>query len=110
MTAEPTRRALFKGLLQAPDTETAPGDHISSAVISVLPARLADVVTRLGAMTGAEIHHRSASKLVVVLEGPGSGALGAMLAEISSWPGVLSANMVFEQYLDRDASDETVAT
>jgi nitrate reductase NapD len=34
---------------------------------------------------------------VIVLEGPDSGALGARLAEISAWEGVLSANMVFEQ-------------
>jgi nitrate reductase NapD len=54
----------------------------------------------LSSLPGVEIHHRTASKLVAVLEGPGSGALGAMLADISSWPGVLSANMVFEQRLD----------
>lgn len=59
-----------------------------------------EVIARLAALPGAEIHHSSASKLVVVLEGPGSGALGGKLAEISSWPGVLSANMVFEQRLE----------
>ncbi len=77
-------------------------DHISSAVVSVLPAQIEAVAARLRALPGAEIHHRSASKLVAVLEGPGSGALGAMLADISSWPGVLSANMVFEQRLDQE--------
>jgi nitrate reductase NapD len=66
----------------------------------VLPAHIDAVFARLSNLPGVEIHHRTASKLVAVLEGPGSGALGAMLADISSWPGVLSANMVFEQRLD----------
>jgi nitrate reductase NapD len=48
-------------------------------------------------MPGVEVHHRSESKIVVVLEGPDSGVLGGRLAEIASFPGVLSANMVFEQ-------------
>jgi periplasmic nitrate reductase NapD len=59
-------------------------------------------MARLARLPGAEVHHSNASKLVVVLEGPGSGALGGMLAEISGWPGVLSANMVFEQRLEQE--------
>jgi nitrate reductase NapD len=31
------------------------------------------------------------------MEAPESGVLGARLAEIASWQGVLSTNMVFEQ-------------
>ena len=98
MTGPSTRRELLTALL-APSERTAAADiaHISSAVISVLPARRDEVLQRLAAVPGCEVHHRSESKLVVVLEGETSGALGAMLAGIAGWPGVLSANMVFEQ-------------
>ncbi|WP_424630032.1 chaperone NapD [Bradyrhizobium sp. SYSU BS000235] len=71
--------------------------HISSAVISVLPNRRDAVLQALAALPEVEVHQSNASKIVIVLEGPDSGALGARLAEISSWRGVLSANMVFEQ-------------
>jgi periplasmic nitrate reductase NapD len=92
---------MLTGALQAPDNGAPSHDeHISSAVVSVLPAKRGEIIARLAALPGAEVHHSSASKLVVVLEGPGSGALGGMLAEISGWPGVLSANMVFEQRVE----------
>lgn len=74
-----------------------PTVHISSAVVSVLPAHRENVLRQLSAMTGVEIHQQSPSKIVIVLEGPESGVLGAKLAEIATIDGVLSANMVFEQ-------------
>ncbi len=70
--------------------------HISSAVVSVLPPRRDAVALALDALPDVEVHHRDASKIVIVMESADGGALGARLAEISSWPGVLSANMVFE--------------
>ena len=48
-------------------------------------------------MTNVEVHHQTATKIVIVLEGPESGVLGARLAEVAMIDGVLSANMVFEQ-------------
>ena len=104
MTDTPSRRAVLTGGFQQSAHRLPPtdNDHISSAVISVLPARRDEVIARLAVLPGAEIHHSSATKLVIVLEGPGSGALGGMLAEISGWPGVLSANMVFEQRLEQE--------
>jgi len=104
MTDTPTRRALLTGDLARPEqqTDSIDADHISSAVVSVLPDRREEVITRLASLRGVELHHTSPFKLVIVLEGPGSGALGGMLAEISGWPGVLSANMVFEQRLERE--------
>jgi nitrate reductase NapD len=98
MTDVPTRRGVLTAFL-APSGHAAVTEagHISSAIVSVLPARRDEVMQRLADVRGAEVHHRSASKLVVVLEGETSGALGALLAEIAGWPGVLSANMVFEQ-------------
>jgi nitrate reductase NapD len=71
--------------------------HISSAVISVLPERRDEVLRMLAALPGVEIHQRDASKIVIVMEATESGILGGRLAEIASWQGVLSANMVFEQ-------------
>ena len=91
---DPTRRRVLTGLFTA---EHAPTIHISSAVVSVLPNHCERVVELLSGMAGVEVHHRSASKIVIVLEGPDSGVLGGRLAEIASIDGVLSANMVFEQ-------------
>ena len=71
--------------------------HISSAVVSMLPAYSERIVRLLSDMSGVEVHHRAASKVVIVLEGSDSGVVGARLAEIAVLDGVLSANMVFEQ-------------
>jgi nitrate reductase NapD len=71
--------------------------HISSAVVSVLPDRREQVAASLAALPGIEIHHGNASKIVIVMEASDSGVLGGRLAEIAAWPGVLSANMVFER-------------
>jgi nitrate reductase NapD len=71
--------------------------HISSAVISVLPNHRDEVLRALTTLSEVEVHHADASKIVIVMEAPESGVLGARLAEIASWQGVLSTNMVFEQ-------------
>ena len=74
-----------------------PAVHISSAVVSVLPAHRETIIRLLSKMSGVEIHHQSPSKIVIVLEAHDSGVIGSRLAEIASFKGVLSANMVFEQ-------------
>ena len=71
--------------------------HISSAVVSVLPDHRKEVLRALEALPGVEIHQHVASKIVIVMEAAESGILGGRLAEIATWQGVLSANMVFEQ-------------
>src|SRR3569833_4108765 len=71
-----SRRTFLSGLLQPPVL------HISSAVVSVLPQHLEDVAERLSALPEEELHHRSQSKLVNVLEGQDSGELGARHADI----------------------------
>jgi nitrate reductase NapD len=71
--------------------------HISSAAVSVLPAYIDDVVRQIAGMPGIEVHYRSDTKIVIVIEAPDSGTIGSQLAEIAGLPGVLSANMVFEQ-------------
>ncbi|MGY4368912.1 nitrate reductase NapD [Bradyrhizobium sp. LB1.3] len=87
----PSRRSLILGRLAEPVV------HISSAVVSTLPHRQDEIVRKLADLPEVEVHHRSPSKIVVVMEAADSGVLGSRLAEIATWPGVLSANMVFEQ-------------
>ena len=71
--------------------------HISSAVVSVLPKHRDEVLRMLAALPEVETHQSNASKIVIVMEAAESGIMGGRLAEIASWKGVLSANMVFEQ-------------
>jgi len=87
--SDPTRRSLLSGRLH----ETV---HISSAVISVLPASRETVLRLLSKMDGVEVHHQSASKIVIVLEASDSSLLGSYLIDIGTMEGVLAANMVFE--------------
>lgn len=77
--------------------DSLPDGHcISSAVVSVLPAREQEVAERLAGMPGVEVRGRGNHRIVLVLEGPGSGAVGGLLAAISVMDGVIAANMVFE--------------
>jgi nitrate reductase NapD len=69
-------------------------------VISVLPAERERIFQALKGLPDTEIRYSNASKIVIVLEASESGLLGSRLAEISNWPGVLSANMVFEQIVE----------
>jgi nitrate reductase NapD len=86
--SRPSRRALLTAQLTS---------HVSSAIVSVLPDRRISVLRRLAALPGVEVHHVEHFKIVIVLEADEVGAIGSRLAEISTWDGVLSANMVFEQ-------------
>jgi nitrate reductase NapD len=81
-------------------TNRGRGIHISSAIVSVVPSRREEITRRLCALEGVEIHHRESFKIVIVLEADDAGAIGSRLAEIATWNGVLSANMVFEQAED----------
>jgi nitrate reductase NapD len=78
-------------------TERPPHIHISSAIVSVLPAHQDDIARLLAQMPGVEVFHQASSKIVIVMEAPDSGVIGGRLAEIATLNGVLSANMVFEQ-------------
>ena len=70
--------------------------HISSAVVTVLPRRMPDVLEQLSTLDGVEVHLAQDSKIVVVIEGPTTGALGDCLTRIALLDGVITANMVFE--------------
>ena len=95
--SQPSRRSLLLGRLASPSQDAEPVTHISSAVVSMLPDRHDEVLRLLVGLPEVEVHHRSPSKIVIVMEAADSGVLGSRLAEIATWPGVLSANMVFEQ-------------
>ncbi|TCR68514.1 chaperone NapD [Bosea sp. BK604] len=85
------RRSFLTGRVVAPVV------HISSAVVSAFPARCAELVERLSALPGTEVHRVENGKIVIVMEAGSSGELGSRLAGIALMDGVLSANMVFEQ-------------
>lgn len=74
--------------------------HISSAVVVAWPDQAAALAERLRALPGTEVAHVENGKIVIVMEAPSSGDLGGRLALIADLPGVLAANMVFEQRLD----------
>ncbi|MGO4402792.1 chaperone NapD [Bosea sp. RAF48] len=80
--------------------------HISSAVVSALPARVDEVLARIGEMPETEVHRVENGKIVIVLEGASTGVIGDRLATISLLDGVLSANMVFEQIEDLETLDD----
>jgi periplasmic nitrate reductase NapD len=70
--------------------------HISSAVVSVLPTMADDVLGRLSDMRDVEVRGHQGSKIVVVIEGNSTGAMGDHLTRIALLDGVIAANMVFE--------------
>lgn len=70
--------------------------HISSAVVSVLPTRGDDVAAQLSAMRDVEVYAHEGGKIVVVIEGTSTGAMGDYLTQIALLDGVIAANMVFE--------------
>lgn len=69
--------------------------HVSSAILRVSPdagpAVLASIVA-----AGAEIVGSEGGRLVVLIEGPTSGAVGDVLTRLSLLQGVHSACMVYE--------------
>ncbi|MFJ5369645.1 chaperone NapD [Bosea sp. CER48] len=80
--------------------------HISSAVVSALPAQVDAVLARIGELPDTEVHRVENGKIVIVLEGASTGVIGDRLAAISLLDGVLSANMVFEQIEDPETLDD----
>jgi periplasmic nitrate reductase NapD len=71
--------------------------HISSAVVRALPHRAEEARRLIEAVPGVEVFGCEGGRIVVVLEGPSSAALGARLAEIALIDGVISASLVYEQ-------------
>lgn len=77
-----------------PDAQ--PRYHISSAVIATIPERQDTVLAALSRMDNVEVYGHQHGKIVVVIEGTSTGMLGECLSHISTFDGVVAANMVFE--------------
>jgi periplasmic nitrate reductase NapD len=91
------RRALITGRVLTGDRVVAPpGGEIASILVQARPEKLADVEAEITALDGCEIHGRDPrGKLVVVVDAPDAGALGATLNTIALLPHVHSASLVF---------------
>src|SRR5215831_11077439 len=91
------RRALITGRVLTADRVLAPpGGEIASILVQARPDRLDDVEAAILALSGCEIHGRDPrGKLVVVIDAPDAGALGATLSTISRLADVHTASLVF---------------
>ncbi|GAA4117466.1 chaperone NapD [Aminobacter aganoensis] len=78
--------------------------HISSAVVAVMPGRLAEVAEAIAGMGGPEIRAQENNRIVVVMEGDSAGELGAQLTALGALDGVVAANMVFEHIEELEGS------
>jgi nitrate reductase NapD len=87
------RRFLAGRVLPA---EPAPLDHVSSAVITVKPERLDEVVARVRQLPGTEVPTFAHAKIVVVFEAASSHDIAERLSAIALMDGVISANIVLE--------------
>lgn len=77
--------------------------HVSSAVVVTRPGAEESVGAALAAMENVEVYAAEGGKMVVVIEGRSSGAMGAALADIAALSGVVAANMVFEHAEQEEA-------
>lgn len=92
------RRALITGrVLTADPVVTPPGCEIASILVQARPEQLDEVEASILALrAGCEIYGRDPrGKLIVVVEAPDSGALGATLTAIATLPHVHAASLVF---------------
>jgi nitrate reductase NapD len=80
--------------------------HISSVVVSVLPPMADDVLARLAAMPAVEVHGCQGGKIVVVIEGSSTGAMGDHFTRIALLDGVVAANMVYEHIETEEAREQ----
>jgi nitrate reductase NapD len=91
------RRTLITGrVLTAERVVAPPGGEIASILVQARPDRLDDVEAGIVALSGCEIHGKDPrGKLVVVVDAPNAGSLGATLNAIAVLPHVHSASLVF---------------
>jgi nitrate reductase NapD len=69
---------------------------IASVLVQTRPEHMAAVEAAIGTLAGCEIHGRDPKgKLVVVIDAPDSGAVGATLNAIAMTKHVLSAALVY---------------
>jgi nitrate reductase NapD len=91
------RRALITGRPLTDERVIAPpSGEIASIVVQARPDCLDAVETEILALPGCEIHGRDPrGKLIVVVDAPNAGALGATMNSIASLAHVHSACLVF---------------
>jgi len=91
------RRALITGRIVKPDRVVPPPEgEIASILVQARPENLDEVAAGIAALAGCEIHGRDPrGKLIVVVDAPDTGSLGATLNTISLLPHVHSASLVF---------------
>jgi len=90
-----------------PAQHAGSGRHVEivSLIVSTWPQHLDAVSASILALGNTEIHGRDPKgKLIVVLEEPSQGAVGAKTHEISGLPHVLSATMVFQASDDAEVA------
>ncbi|QOF75606.1 chaperone NapD (plasmid) [Aminobacter sp. SR38] len=80
--------------------------HISSAVVSALPHKADSVALQLASMEGVEVRARHQGKIVVVIEGDNTGAMGDSLTRMALLDGVVAANMVFEHIEEAEVTGQ----
>ncbi|WP_196260134.1 chaperone NapD [Pelagibacterium limicola] len=71
--------------------------HISSALVRTRPERQAAVVAEILGVDNCEIAHADEGRIILIIEGSTSGAVGAVLTRIATIDDVISANLVYEQ-------------
>ena len=91
------RRALITGrVLTAEPVVAPPSGEIPSIIVQTRPEQLDRVAADILALSGCEIHGRDErGKLIVVVDAPDAGALGATMNTIAAISCVHSACLVF---------------
>ncbi len=90
------RRALITGRVLTAEPVVAPAGEIASIIVQTRPDQLDRVAADIAALDGCEIHARDErGKLIVVVDAPDAGALGATMNRIGLLPHVHSACLVF---------------
>lgn len=91
------RRKFINGRWATRTGDYTPGSvEIASILVQARPERLDAAARAIEALPGTQIYSRDPrGKLVVVIETPDVGAIGATLNTISMMPDVLTAALVF---------------
>jgi periplasmic nitrate reductase NapD len=80
--------------------------HVSSLVVRARPERMAEIVTAIARLPGAEVPAAEGGRIVVTLETVGEQDVLAAIQEIGGWPGVLAATLVFH-HVERLPAEES---
>jgi len=91
------RKFMNGGWIGPDDDRPAANVEIASILVQTRPERLGAAARAIEALPGTQIYSRDPKgKLVVVIEAPDTGSVGATLNAISSLPHVLTASLVFQ--------------